>query len=155
MTFHGSGFKPTHGSGFKPPIRYSSFVNGTSFPSPGMRDAYDSMKRSQDSNARLRQESDRFMTSMRRHMERAQSSPPRASFSARTGRARGSALGVVVRLGIFAMVLVYVLPHVLSAPPPELLDARPIVTASLKSAAELAPPDVASSIDAFIEEISR
>jgi hypothetical protein len=41
-----------HGSGFKPPTRYASFVDGRSFSSPGMRDGYDSMRRSHDSMMR-------------------------------------------------------------------------------------------------------
>jgi hypothetical protein len=136
MTFHGSGFKP--------PTRYSSFINGTSFSSPGMRDAYDSMRRWQDSNARSRQESDRFMTSMRKHMERTQNFSPRASFSPGTGGGRGSALGAIGRLAIFAVILIYVLPHVFRPTPPEILSARQVVTASVESAAaELAPQDVA------------
>ena len=74
--------------------------------------------------------------------------------SHRSGRAKGS-LVVVARLAVFALVLVYVLPHVLRRTPPEILSARQFVTSFVESAGALAPPDVAGSIDTFIRSISR
>ena len=84
---------PFDGSCFKPQTRYTSFVDGRSFPSMGMRDLYDTGRRSHDSMARSQefarrsqepmtrgqQEADRFMRSMSRHANQTHyscSSPP-------------------------------------------------------------------------------
>ncbi len=160
---------PFDGSGFKPQTRYTSFVDGRSFSSMGMRDLHDAARRShdtmvrsqdfarrsQESLTRSQQEADRFMRSMRQHMKQTQYSSPPLSLSSRIGGG-GSALGAVVRLAVLAVAVVYVLPHVLDPAPPQILSARQFVTASVESAAaELAPPDVARSINAFIDAISR
>jgi hypothetical protein len=162
---------PFDGSGFKPQTPYTSFVDGRSFPSMGMRDLYDTGRRSHDSMARsqefarrsqesmtrAQQEADRFMRSMSQHAKQTQfsySSPPLTLSSGPGGV--GSAVGAVVRLAVLAVVVVYALPHVLRPTPPVILSARQFVTANLESAAaELMPSDVARSIDTFIGAISR
>jgi hypothetical protein len=162
---------PFDGSCFKPQTRYTSFVDGRSFPSMGMRDLYDTGRRSHDSMARSQeparrseepmtrgqQEADRFMRSMSQHANQTQyscSSPP-LTLSLGTGGV-GSAVGAVVRLAVLAVVVAYALPHVLRPAPPVILSAQEFVTANLESAAaELVPPDVARSIDTFIGAMSR
>ena len=62
---------------------------------------------------------------------------------------------MVARLAVFALVLVYVLAHVLRPTPPEILSARQFVASFVESAGGLAPRDVAGSIDAFNRSISR
>ncbi len=160
---------PFDGSGFKPQTRYTSFVDGRSFSSMGMRDLHDAARRShdsmvrsqefarrsQESMTRSQQETDRFMRSMSQHMKQTQYPSPPVTLSSWTGGI-GSAVGAVVRLAVLTVVVVYALPHVLRPTPPEILSARQFVTTSVESAAaELAPPDVARSIDAFIDAISR
>ena len=160
---------PFDGSGFKPQTRYTSFVDGRSFSSMGMRDLHDAARRSHDVMVRSQEfarrsqksmthsqrEADCFMRSMGQHMRQTQSSSPRLSLSPRMGGV-GSAIGAIVRLAVLAVVVVYALPHVLRPTPPEILDARQFVTVSVESAAsELAPPDVARSINSFVDAISR
>jgi hypothetical protein len=147
--------------------RYTSFVNGTSFPTMGQRDHYDATKRSQEATRRSQeamrrsQESARqsqdFIRSMNRHASQARYSysSPRRSFPAQIGGGV-TALSVVMRIAVLAVVLVYALPHLLRPTPAAILTARQFVTASVESAAaELAPPDVARSINTFIDAISR
>ena len=70
-------------------------------------------------------------------------------------RSRGRALGVIVRIVIWAIVLVYVLPHILRPTPPAILNARKFVSEGVKGAAELAPADVARPVDQVVNAINR
>ena len=71
-------------------------------------------------------------------------------------RPLGGAFALTLRLAIWAVLLVYVLPYVLKPTPEAILNARQIVSASIEdAAAEFASPDVARSIDQFIAAISR
>jgi hypothetical protein len=81
--------------------------------------------------------------------------PTVRSRSRPTQRSRGHALGVIVRIVIWAIVLVYVLPDILRPTPQAILNARKFVSEGVKGAAELAPPDVARSVDQVVNAISR
>ncbi len=68
----------------------------------------------------------------------------------------GGLFALTLRLAISAILLVYVLPHVLQPTPEVILNARQFVSASIEdAAAEFASPDVARSIDQVVEAISR
>ncbi len=71
-------------------------------------------------------------------------------------RPLGGAFAVTLRLAIWAVLLVYVLPYVLQPTPEVILNARQFVSASIEDAAAgLSSPDVARSIDQFIAAITR
>lgn len=142
-------FSPNNPTGYTNPFSPNN-------PSRQSQRLQEFIKQSEKSMIRSQQEADRSQRSLREFAKRTQSSSPRAAHSPRTGGAGVSLLGVILRLAVLAVVVVYALPHVLRPTPPVILSARQFVTANLESAAtELTPPDLARSIDAFIGAISR